>query len=53
VTGEGDFSYWNANENAIQVANEVGKQIQFNISTGFVEVLNNEISLLVQGYSSL
>lgn len=53
VTGEGDFSYWNAKENAIQVANEVGKQIQFNISTGFVEVLNNEISLLVQGYSSI
>ena len=49
VTGEGDFSYWNAKENAIQVSNEVGKQIQFNISTGFVEVLNN--LLIIFGFA--
>lgn len=52
ITDEGEFSFWNASENVQQVANEKGKQIQFNITTGFVEVLNNEISLLVQGYSS-
>jgi F-type H+-transporting ATPase subunit epsilon len=52
ITDEGDFSYWNAKENVVQVANEKGKQINFNITTGFVEVLNNEISLLVQGYTS-
>lgn len=53
ITGAGEFSYWNPKDNVLQVSSEKGRQVQFEITTGFVEVLHNEISLLVQGYTAV
>lgn len=33
----------------VRIVNEAGGNFNFNIERGFIEVLNNEVSLLVQG----
>jgi len=35
-------------EGVVRVIDEKGEKLTFNISKGFVEVLNNEVSLLIQ-----
>lgn len=36
----------------VRITTSVGTTESFNIEKGFVEVLNNEVSLLVQGYEA-
>lgn len=36
---------------AVQIIKEGGEKLTFNIEKGFIEVLRNEVSLLVQGYN--
>jgi len=52
VTGDGEYSFWNARENSRQTSTGKGQDIQFSITEGFVEVLHNEVSLLVQGFQA-
>lgn len=49
VTAQGEYRYFDEESGEIKTAQEPGKVLDFKISGGFVEVLNNEISLLVQG----
>ncbi len=49
VTAQGEYRYFDEESGEIKTAQEPGKTLDFKISGGFVEVLNNEISLLVQG----
>jgi F-type H+-transporting ATPase subunit epsilon len=49
VTAQGEYRYFDEESGEIKMAQEPGKALDFKISGGFVEVLNNEISLLVQG----
>ncbi|MBX2928631.1 MAG: F0F1 ATP synthase subunit epsilon [Saprospiraceae bacterium] len=49
VTAQGEYSYFDEESGQIKTAQDAGKALQFKISGGFVEVLNNQISLLVQG----
>lgn len=49
VTAQGEYRYFDEESGEIKMAQEPGKALDFRIAGGFVEVLNNEISLLVQG----
>ena len=49
-TGE-SVKYYNSESGDIETGQLNGNQYLFNIEKGFIEVLNNEISLLVQGIS--
>ena len=39
-------------EGAVEIVKGSGEKLTFNIEKGFVEVLRNEVSLLVQGYKA-
>ena len=52
VTAKGEHKVFNDETGAIETEDKPGKKIQFEISGGFIEVLKNEISLLVQGLKS-
>lgn len=49
VTAGGEYRYFDEESNSIKTDNETGRTITFKIGGGFIEVLNNEISLLVKG----
>ena len=49
VTAGGGYRYFDIESGAIKESNEAGKTLVFAIQAGFIEVLNNEISLLVTG----
>ncbi|MEY3052569.1 MAG: hypothetical protein RLY31_2354 [Bacteroidota bacterium] len=49
VTDGTPYRYFDAGSSTIQEGKEAGKSIEFDISGGFIEVLNNNISLLVRG----
>jgi F-type H+-transporting ATPase subunit epsilon len=49
VTAAGEYRYYDEESGEIKTASQPGKSLQFRISGGFVEVLKNAISLLVQG----
>ena len=49
VTAGGGYRYCDIESGAIKESNEAGKTLVFAIQAGFIEVLNNEISLLVTG----
>lgn len=49
VTAAGEYRYFDVESGAVKKNNEPGKTIQFHINRGFIEVLNDEISLLVTG----
>ncbi|MCR9290890.1 MAG: F0F1 ATP synthase subunit epsilon [Bacteroidetes bacterium] len=49
VASEGVHQYYDSESGTIQEADEPGKSYSFTITRGFIEVLNNEVSLLVQG----
>ncbi|MEM1216885.1 MAG: F0F1 ATP synthase subunit epsilon [Bacteroidota bacterium] len=49
VTAGGEYTYFDLDDNASKTASGAGQQVAFLIEGGFVEVLNNEVSLLVQG----
>lgn len=49
VTAAGEHRYYNAETGALETATDAGKRVSYEISGGFIEVLNNEVSLLVTG----
>lgn len=49
VTAGGGFRFFDEESGAIKESKEAGKTLIFTIQSGFIEVLNNEISLLVVG----
>lgn len=51
VTERGEYRFFNQESGAIETASEAGRSIHYKIKGGFIEVLNNEISLLVTGIS--
>lgn len=51
VTSQGKHEYYDDSTGNIVTSDAPGKKIQFKISGGFVEVLNNEVNLLVTGVS--
>ncbi|MBK8489811.1 MAG: F0F1 ATP synthase subunit epsilon [Saprospirales bacterium] len=50
VTSKGEYQYYDIESGTIKTSSEPGKVIIFRITKGFIEVLNNEISLLIQGF---
>ncbi|PSR09264.1 MAG: hypothetical protein DA408_01695 [Bacteroidetes bacterium] len=53
VTAEGGFNYFDAATKEKKSGTAAGTKITFQIEGGFIEVINNEIALLVQGVSAL
>ena len=53
VTSKGEHKVFNEERGTLESVAESGRQITFNIGSGFIEVLNDEISLLVQGVNQL
>lgn len=51
VTAAGKYSYYDMASKSTANGSEAGRTVTFQISGGFVEVLNNEIALLIQGVS--
>ncbi|MBI5915254.1 MAG: F0F1 ATP synthase subunit epsilon [Bacteroidetes bacterium] len=52
VTAVGEYRYYDVDTSTIKTESQPGKSITFNIGGGFIEVLNNNISLLVRGVKS-
>ncbi|MEO1263716.1 MAG: F0F1 ATP synthase subunit epsilon [Bacteroidota bacterium] len=48
VTDGGAYQYYDEETGSVKEEQQSGKTIKFNVSGGFVEVLNNEISLLIR-----
>ncbi len=53
LTSEGEHKVYNEETGSIDSISDKGRSITFQIGGGFIEVLNDEISLLVQGVSQL
>lgn len=53
VTAKGEYQYFSEDTGEILTASEEGRTIIFNITGGFIEVLNNEVSLLIQGVNRI
>ncbi|MCP9236336.1 F0F1 ATP synthase subunit epsilon [Lewinella sp. JB7] len=49
VTGSGEYSYYNEDTSGMKKESTPSRSLTFSIDRGFVEVLNNEVNLLVQG----
>ena len=49
VTGTGEYSFYDENSSGMKKESTPGRSLTFSIDRGFVEVLNNEVNLLVQG----
>jgi F-type H+-transporting ATPase subunit epsilon len=49
ITDAGEYQYYDEASGSIQTDSAKGKEIKYNIGGGFIEVLNNEVSLLVRG----
>ena len=49
ITAEGEYRAFDEQSGTIITSEESGKTIIFKIGGGFLEVLNNELSLLVSG----
>lgn len=49
VTAVGESLYFDDEAGVIKTTDQAGKQLKFQISSGFIEVLQNNISVLVQG----
>lgn len=52
-TGNGEYGYYDADKGVLVEGQSESRQVSFTIEGGFIEVLRNEISLLVQGVSDL
>ncbi len=51
VTESGEYRYFDEGSGKLEIASEAGRKIKYQIQGGFVEVLDNEVSLLVTGLS--
>jgi len=49
VTAKGEYQYFDTDSGSIQTGVEPDKVMTFKIKKGFIEVLHNEVSLLIQG----
>ncbi|HFA50352.1 MAG TPA: F0F1 ATP synthase subunit epsilon [Bacteroidetes bacterium] len=49
VTDGGSYKYYDEESGTIKEGSKPGHEINYKISGGFIEVLNNEISLLIRG----
>jgi len=49
VTDAGEYSFYDEDSSGMKKENNAGRGLTFSIDRGFVEVLNNEVNLLVQG----
>ncbi len=49
VTDGGQYQYYDEETGTIKQGSDAGKTISYNIEGGFMEVLNNQVSLLVRG----
>lgn len=52
VTAAGEYEFFDEATGSIQSGTEAGRAIKFTIAGGFIEVLNNKVSLLVHGTGS-
>jgi F-type H+-transporting ATPase subunit epsilon len=52
-TGKGDYSFYDEDAKAMSETASNSRSMTFTIDRGFVEVLNNEVNLLVQGARNL
>ena len=52
VTNGGAYRFFEEESGTIQTGSQNGKEMKFAIGGGFIEVLNDEISLLVRGVQS-
>jgi F-type H+-transporting ATPase subunit epsilon len=50
VTSKGEYQYYDIESGTIKTGSEPDKVLTFQISKGFIEVSNNEVSLLLQGF---
>ena len=48
-TSGGEYKFYDEEANAMATGNDGNRAMTFTIDRGFVEVLNNEVNLLVQG----
>lgn len=53
VTADGEHRVFDEISGSLQKATDAGKKITFQIGGGFIEVLNDEVSLLVRGVKEL
>ena len=53
LTGPGPYSYYDADREDSVEDTTPNRKLTFSIDGGFVEVLNNEVNLLVQGAHNL
>ena len=51
VTSSGEYEFYNEETSSIETAEAAGAKISYQIKGGFIEVLNNEVSLLAQHQS--
>ena len=49
LTAAGEYSYYDEDKSGMIKENTANRALTFSIDRGFVEVLNNEVNLLVQG----
>ncbi len=49
VTDGGEYRFYDSETSTIQTETQKGKTLTFEIGGGFIEVLNNEVSLLARG----
>ncbi|WP_116125296.1 F0F1 ATP synthase subunit epsilon [Lewinella sp. IMCC34183] len=49
VTGSGEYNYYDEDKSGMSKDSTPNRHLTFSIDRGFVEVLNNEVNLLVQG----
>lgn len=49
VTASGSYTYYDEEEKDLRKDSTPNRTLSFSIDGGFVEVLNNEVNLLVQG----
>ncbi|MBR9920012.1 MAG: hypothetical protein GYB31_04175 [Bacteroidetes bacterium] len=48
VTSAGEHVYYNEETGTLENGLEEGKTVTFHVERGFIEVLNNEVSILIQ-----
>lgn len=53
VTASGEHRIFDVESGAVKTSDMPGRKVVFNINGGFIEVLNNEVSLLVRGITEM
>ena len=53
VTGDGNYELYDETTGKVATAAETGRTVRYRVEGGFVEVLKNEVSLLLQGVTTV